>query len=38
MTDIKYIPEDIDRIFEERVDYMWNDASLKKRHRCGVDF
>lgn len=30
MTDIKYTPEDIDRIFEERVDYIWNEASLKK--------
>lgn len=29
MTDIKYTQEDIDRIFEERVDYMWIDASLK---------
>lgn len=30
MTDIKYTPEDIDRIFEERVDYMWDKANLKK--------
>lgn len=30
MTDIKYTPEDIDRIFNERVDYLWADASLKK--------
>ena len=29
MNDIKYTPEDIDRIFEERVDYIWNTASLK---------
>jgi len=30
MTDIKYTPEDIDRIFKERVDYVWEKASLKK--------
>lgn len=30
MNDIKYTHEDIDRIFEERVDYMWDDANLKK--------
>ena len=30
MTDIKYTQEDINRIFEERVDYLWDDASLKK--------
>ena len=30
MTDIKYTPEDIDRIFKERVDYMWDNAKLKK--------
>ena len=29
MTDIKYTPEDIDRIFKERVDYMWDNAKLK---------
>ena len=30
MTDIKYTPEDIDRIFKERVEYVWEDADLKK--------
>ena len=30
MNDIKYTSEDIDRIFEERVDYMWDNANLKK--------
>ena len=30
MNDIKYTPEDIDRIFKERVDYLWDNANLKK--------
>lgn len=30
MTDIKYTPEDIDRIFEERVDYTTRKAELKR--------
>ena len=30
MNDIKYTHEDIDRIFKERVDYMWDNANLKK--------
>ena len=29
MTDIKYTPEDIDKIFEERVEYLWDSAKLK---------
>lgn len=30
MTDIKYTPKDIDRILEERVDYLWEKADMKK--------
>ena len=30
MTDIKYTPEDIDRIFEERV-YCWSDRATVKK-------
>lgn len=30
MNDIKYTPEDIDRIFEERVDYTTRKAELKR--------
>ena len=38
MTDIKYTSEDIERIFNERVDCMWDKAELKPGVICEWSF
>lgn len=34
MTDIKYTNEDIERIFNERVEYLWEEADIKPGVIC----
>lgn len=38
MTDIKYTNEDIERIFKERVNYLWEEAEIKPGVICEWTF